>query len=448
MNFLLPLCTSAATLAAMLALLWRIDPLLAVTASVVAPAIGLVVWRFARALERTSYDQSVAQAEVMSAAEQTLTALPLVRSFSREPHEDRRFQGLWQIADRRYLRTVLTQAGFKSAVDLTMACGVAAVTVLGGWRVIEGRMTVGALVVAMSYLAAFYAPIETIAYISQSFAAAAAGARRVFEILDADDAPKEAHDAVELPRSSRGIEVKLEEVTFGYEPDRPVLRSVSITARAGEMVALVGTSGAGKSTLVSLIPRLADPWHGRVLIGGRDAQQLTLASLRDQVAIVLQEALLLPVSIADNIRYGRPDATRREVELAAVAASAHEFITRLPDGYDTVLAERGATLSGGERQRIAIARALLKNAPIVILDEPTASLDAHTEAAIFDAIARLTEGRTTFVIAHRLSTARRANRILVLEGGSIAEEGRHEELVARGGLYHALAAAQSKGVMA
>jgi ATP-binding cassette subfamily B protein/subfamily B ATP-binding cassette protein MsbA len=256
---------------------------------------------------------------------------------------------------------------------------------------------------------------------------------------------KQAHDAVPVARSSQPLEVRFEDVTFGYKPGVPVLKGICLSARPGEVVALVGASGAGKSTLVSLIPRLADPWDGRVLIGGQDIRKLTLASLRDHVAIVLQEALLLPVSIAENIRYGSPGATRREIELAAVAACAHEFISRLPNGYDTVLAERAKTLSGGERQRIAIARALLKNAPVVILDEPTASLDAHTEAAIFPALSRLTEGRTTFVIAHRLSTVRRAHRILVIDDGQIAAEGTHEELLKRGGLYAALSRAQAVG---
>jgi ATP-binding cassette subfamily B protein/subfamily B ATP-binding cassette protein MsbA len=229
--------------------------------------------------------------------------------------------------------------------------------------------------------------------------------------------------------------VQLDRVSFGYETGRPVLREVSLEVVAGQTLALVGPSGAGKSTLVSLIPRFFDPWSGRVLVDGRDVRDVTLRSLRGQVALVLQEAFLFPLSIADNIAYGRPGASRTEIEAAARAANAHAFVECLPRGYDTLVGERGATLSGGERQRLAIARALLKDAPMLILDEPTSALDAETEALLLQALERLMMGRTTLIIAHRLSTIRNADSIAVLQDGAIVETGTHTELLHRNGRY-------------
>jgi ATP-binding cassette subfamily B protein/subfamily B ATP-binding cassette protein MsbA len=229
--------------------------------------------------------------------------------------------------------------------------------------------------------------------------------------------------------------IRLENVTFGYERNRAVLEDISLEVQPGNTIAFVGATGVGKTTLVSLIPRFFDPWKGRVTIDGHDLRDVRLKSLRQQVSIVLQEPFLFPITIAENIAYGRPDASPEQIEKAARAANAHQFIERLPAGYETVIGERGATLSGGERQRVAIARALLKDAPILILDEPTSSLDSETEAGFLEALDRLMKGRTTLIIAHRLSTTRMANRIFVLKDGMIAEAGTHEELLARNALY-------------
>jgi ATP-binding cassette subfamily B protein/subfamily B ATP-binding cassette protein MsbA len=295
---------------------------------------------------------------------------------------------------------------------------------------------VGSILVFLAYLRAFYDPLNALMYAPSALHFVAGSARRVMEVLEAEREVAERPGAAPLARA-RG-QVALQGVTFGYEPGRPVLRAVDLEARPGETVAIVGPSGAGKSTLVGLVPRFYDPWAGRVLLDGADLRDLRLADLRAQVALVLQEPFLFPVSVADNIAYGRPQASRAEVEAAAEAANAHAFIAALPDGYDTVVGERGATLSGGERQRLAIARALLKDAPILVLDEPTAALDAQTEALLLQALERLMAGRTTLIIAHRLSTIRRADRIAVLDGGALAELGTHAQLLAAGGLYATL----------
>jgi len=310
--------------------------------------------------------------------------------------------------------------------------------VIGGLHVLRGTLSVGSLLVFLSYLASLYTPLQGLANISSGFASAAAGAKRVLEVLEAEVEVRDAPGARPLPlRSAReGRHVLLEDVTFGYEPGRPVLHGVNLEARPCESVALVGPTGAGKSTLVSLIPRFFDPWEGRVRIDGLDLREVRLSSARARVALVLQEPFLLPLTVAENIAYGRPGAGEAEIRAAAVAANADEFIRRLPQGYQTVLAEGGASLSGGEKQRLSIARALLKDAPILILDEPTSAVDAQTEALFLEALERLMEGRTTFIIAHRLSTIRRVDRILVLENGRVVEQGAHRELLANGGVYH------------
>jgi ATP-binding cassette, subfamily B, bacterial len=304
---------------------------------------------------------------------------------------------------------------------------------VGAQHALSGRLSVGTILVFLAYLSSLYSPLQDVSHGASTVSEAVGSARRVVEILDAPPDVVDRPGAVALA-AVRG-EVGFDEVWFGYERGRPVLRGVSFEARPGEVVAIVGPTGAGKSTLAGLLPRFFDPDRGRVLLDGHDLRGLRLGTVRESVSLVLQESFLFPFSIAENIAYGRPGASREEIEAAARAANVHEFVSGLPDGYDTLLGERGATLSGGERQRVAIARALLKDAPVLVLDEPTSALDAETEQSLLEALERLMAGRTTLVIAHRLSTIRRADQILVLSAGEIVERGDHDELIALGGAY-------------
>jgi ATP-binding cassette subfamily B protein/subfamily B ATP-binding cassette protein MsbA len=425
----LPVLTSLVTLGIMFAVMWRLDRTLSLLALAVAPLLALLIKGFDRPMTERTYQHQQLEGEMMSLAEQTLTALPIVQAFGREAQGDQEFRSLALRTLQAYQRTILSQVQFNVGVGAATAAGTAVMMLLGGLQVLQGSLSIGVLLVFLSYLASLYAPMETLAYVSMGFASAAARARRVLDVLAVDDAVREAPDARPLPARPGGAaghrsaprHVRLENITFGYETGQPVLRGVTLEARPGETVALVGPTGAGKSTLAALIPRLFDPWEGRVLIDGVDVRQVPLANLRSQVAVVLQDPFLLPLTIADNIAYGRPGASAEEVVAAAVAANADEFIRRLPQGYDTVVGERGQTLSGGQRQRLAIARALLKDAPILILDESTSALDVETEAQVMQAIDRLRAGRTTFIIAHRLSTIQSADRVVALEGGKVVE---------------------------
>ncbi|MEN9903573.1 MAG: hypothetical protein RLZZ555_138 [Pseudomonadota bacterium] len=413
----LPAITALLSLVAMFGVMWALSPMLALLALVAAvPLVWLMHWLSGR-MSDTVYVQQQMEGQLNAVAEQSLGALPLVQAFGRERRERERFRKVSRQTLGAYLSALAPQLQFRIGVGAVMATATAALLTLGGLRVMEGELTIGTLLVSLSYLASLYAPLETLAYLSVSYAGAAAGARRVLEVLDATDKVSDKPDAIELPKDGQRGTVRLESVCFGYEPGHPVLKDVTLEVRPGEMVALVGATGSGKTTLAMLISRFYDTWQGQVLVNGVDVRTVKLASLRAEIALVPQEPFLLPLSVADNIAYGRPDASWAEIEAAAKAANAHEFIERMPQGYDTVLGERGVTLSGGQRQRLSIARALLKDAPILILDEPTSALDNETERSVMDALHHLMKGRTTLMIAHRPTTIQRADREVVLNGG-------------------------------
>jgi ATP-binding cassette, subfamily B, bacterial len=416
---LLPAATAALTLAGMFFIMWRMSPPLTLVAVAVVPLMAAGFLFYAKRMLERSYAQQAAEGAVYDVVEGTLSAVPVIQAFGQEERNERQLRASTGEALRAALAAADVELRFKVAIGIATALGTAAVLWMGARQVLDGHLTVGGLLVFLAYLASFYTPLHAIMYSSSTVQTAAGSARRVMEVLEAEEEVEERPGAAELGRV-RGC-IELQGVTFGYEAERPILHDVSLRVEPGQTLALVGATGAGKSTLVGLVPRFFDPWRGRVLLDGVDVCEVTLRSLRAQVSLVLQEPFLFPLSVAENIAYGRPGATRAEVEAAAVAANAHAFIERLPQGYETVIGERGATLSGGERQRVAIARALLKDAPVLILDEPTSALDAATEALVIEALERLMTGRTTLIIAHRFSTIRRADRVVVLEGGRVVE---------------------------
>ena len=429
---LLPLFQSGITLVAMFAVMWSLDPTMTFLAMAVVPFLAVAIRVFGQPMQARSRARRDLEGQMMSLVQQTLSALPAVQAFTREEIEQSRFRRYADDTVIAYRRSMSADMWFKLVVGMVTSVGAALVMWLGATYALEGRMSVGTVLVFISYLASLYTPINSITYTASILRQTAANADRVLEILDTPPDLQDAPDAREVRLEGH---VRYEGVTFGYERGRPVLKGVSLEAGPGEVLAIVGPTGAGKTTVVNLLVRFFDPSSGRVTVDGHDLRTLRIRSLRQQVAMVLQEPFIFPLSVADNIAYGRPDATRAEIEAAAVAANAEAFIRALPGGFDAVVGERGATLSGGEKQRLSIARALLKDAPILILDEPTSALDARTEGLLLDALRRLMRGRTTFVIAHRLSTIRDADRILVLDHGVIVEQGRHAELMTLGGLY-------------
>jgi ATP-binding cassette subfamily B protein/subfamily B ATP-binding cassette protein MsbA len=443
MSGVLPLVTSVATLTAMFAILLRLDQSLALLSLAVIPFLYACLRYYSKRMIDRAERVKELESKLVERLYEILSSIKVVKGFAREPHELQSFKSAGNETMSARLRFTWQESLFTLIVTAITLTGTALVLAVGGLHVLSGQLSVGHLLVVTAYLAAVYGPLSSIAHTTGSLQNAIASSRRVREIFSHTPELLDAPDAVDA--SDITGDIRFENASFSYTDDRQILRDISFSASPGEMVALVGLTGAGKSTLASLIPRFFEPTSGRVLIDGVDVSQYRLRTLREQIALVLQDAMLFGGSVADNIRYGRLDATDDEVEQAARAAHAHEFIMRLPKGYDTPLAEAGGSLSGGERQRLGIARALLKDAPILILDEPTSSLDALSEEAVFDALRRLRQGRTTIVIAHRLSTIRDADRILVLHEGRIAAQGTHQELLASNELYRRMCARLSVG---
>ena len=443
MSGVFPLATSCLALLAMFAMLVRLDVTIALLSLTVVPFMFLCLRYYMRTLVNREERVKELESKLLERLYETFGAMRLVKSFAREGHELQRYARAGDTTMNARIAITWQQSMFSVVVGTITILGTALVVIVGGSFVMHGRLTVGQLTVVVAYLAAVYGPLSAIAHTTGQLQGAIAGSKRVramFELVpETVDAPG-AIDATDI----RG-NIAFDGVGFTYPDGAQVLHDIAFEARPGEMIALVGLTGAGKTTLVSLIPRFYDATEGRVLVDGVDVRQYRVRSLRDRISLVLQDPVLFSGTIAENIRYGRLDATAAEIEEAARAAHAHEFISRLPKGYDTEIAEAGASLSGGERQRLSVARAILKNAPMLILDEPTSSLDAISEEIVFAALRRLRAGRTTIVIAHRLSTVRDADRILVLDGGRIAAQGRHEELLTTSQLYRRMCARLSVG---
>jgi ATP-binding cassette subfamily B protein len=425
--------SNAFLLAGMLILMFWLNWQFALAALSVAPLLFWTVFRYSNRIKIAAGKARASSGILASLAQETLASIRIVQGLAQEAQQNERFRAQSTTSLQAYLEGIHYQARIWPIVDFLAATGLAMVMWYGATRVLAGALTTGDVVIFFAYVTNLYAPMRQLARLSYMFNRASVGAERIAEVMSVRSEVIDRRWA----RTASGLKGSIEflNVSFAYEPSRPVLSKIYLVIRPGERVAIVGATGAGKSTLVSLVPRLYDPSAGAICIDGEDIRNYSVQSLREQISLVLQDSLLFSGTIRENIAFGRRGASEQEIIAAAVTANADEFIQRLPDGYDTLVAERGSTLSGGEKQRIAIARAVLRDAPILILDEPTSSLDAASERLVIDALERAAAGRTTLIIAHRLSTVRLADRVVVLEQGHLAEEGSRQELLARKGKY-------------
>nr|AQQ75151.1 hypothetical protein [uncultured bacterium] len=430
---LLGIVVNTLTLVGMLGVMFYFNWRFTLIALSVAPILFLQVYTLTRRIKQATRAVRKKESEIVSVVAETLSSIRVVKAFAREDYEEKRLEGKTLESIEMALRARSIKARLTPIVDVIVATGTCIVLWYGARLVLLGQLTPGALVVFLLYLGKMYKPMRDLSKMTDAASKAVIGAERIRELIRMEDRVRELPHARPAPQFKGSIE--FDRVWFGYHEAQPVLKDIRLRIEPGQYVALVGPTGAGKSSIISLIPRFYDPLSGRVLIDGEDVRDFTLKSLREQISFVLQETILFHAPIWQNIAYGKPEASREEIIRAAKLANAHEFIERTPEGYNTMVGERGVTLSGGQRQRIAIARAIIRNSPILILDEPTSGLDASSEKLVLEALGRLTSGKTVIVITHHLETIIKADVIFTLKDGRIVERGAHQQLLARGGIY-------------
>src|SRR5213083_589664 len=424
---------SIVTLIGTFLIMLRLDWRLTLVSLAIVPLIAGAIYLFAHRIRRESTSIQEQESAMLAQAQEGLSSIRMVHAFGREEFEVRQFHQQARQSLQANLRLTLTNVNSALVISTLMVIGTAAMYYIGTLHVLAGTLTLGSLLIISAYLLMLYQPLESLTYTAWAMEGATAGAKRCFEVLDRQDDVVDSPGAIAI--SSAHGAIGFQAVSFGYTADRYVLREIDLRIEPNQIVGLAGGTGAGKSTLLSLVPRFYDPTKGSITLDGRNIRQITKKTLRAQIAIVLQDTLLFSTTVRENIAYGRPDATEEEIIEAARRAQADEFIREMPQGYDSLVGERGGHLSVGQRQRIGIARAFLKNAPILLLDEPTSALDPSTEAAIMETIKELMRGRTTLIATHRLATIHGLDQIIVLEHGHIVEQGYGYELVARGGTY-------------
>jgi ABC-type multidrug transport system fused ATPase/permease subunit len=429
LNLLVDILTIIGVLGLMFWLNWDF----ALIAVVVTPFLLMFVSRFKKAVKKATHQVRLHQADIVSVVQEGLESVRVVQAFGRESLEDSRLGEVSHATVESALKARRVKSLLSPIVSVVVALCTAVVLWRGASLILGDMMTVGVLTVFLAYLNKFFKPVQDLAKNTNAIAQATVSLERIKRILDTDEVIRDRGDARTLEAANGTI--AFQHVAFGYDPDAPVLKDVTFRVEAGQKLGVVGTTGGGKSTVVGLIPRFYDVDAGQILIDGVDVMQYTKKSLRSQVGFVLQDTVLFHGTIKSNIAYGRADASDAEIDEAAKLANAHDFISAMPQGYDTLVGERGLTLSGGQRQRIGIARAIIRNSPILILDEPTAALDTESERLVMESLCRLMKGRTVITVAHRLSTIRDADKIIVLDRGIVAEEGTHDELLGLSGIY-------------
>jgi subfamily B ATP-binding cassette protein MsbA len=433
---LLGIAVDVLTLAGMIGVMFYLNWRFTLIALSVAPPLFVVVYVYTRKIKKAARDVRKKESELVSTVQEVLSSIRVVQAFTREKYEQKRFETTSLENVEMSLQARAIKARLSPFVDIVVAVGTCLVLWYGARLVLSGQMLPGSLVVFVLYLGNMYKPMRDLSKMTDTISKAVVGYERTREVLETESKIKDSPNAKKAPRF-KGL-IEFQDVSFSYTPDVPVLNGVNIRIEPNQVVAFVGPTGAGKSTIISLVARFYDPTSGVVKIDGADIRNYKLHSLRKQMSFVLQDTLLFRAPLWQNIAYGKPEASRAEIIKAAELANATEFIDRLPEGYDTMVGERGVTLSGGQRQRIAIARAVLRDSPILLLDEPTSALDASSEQLVVEALSRLMEGKTTIVIAHHLATIQKSDVIFVIKDCAIAEQGTHEELIKKGGVYSEL----------